>query len=73
MNKIRNWGVATVATLSTAAAFAQEAGTSAFDTVLDAVGLSGISVKVIAMAVIVVGIAIAYKSPDLAKRIIRKV
>lgn len=72
MNKIRNWGVATLATLTAAAASAQTSA-SPFDEVLDSIGLGSISVKVVALAVLVVGIAIAFKSPDLAKRIIRKV
>lgn len=40
---------------------------------LDAVSLSGISAKVIAMGLLIVGIALAFKGPDLAKRIVRKV
>lgn len=40
---------------------------------LDAVSLDGISAKVIAMGLLIVGIALAFKGPDLAKRIVRKV
>ncbi|WP_313146869.1 hypothetical protein [Diaphorobacter nitroreducens] len=40
---------------------------------LDAVGLSGVSAKVIALGLLVVGVALAFKGPDVAKRIIRKI
>lgn len=40
---------------------------------LDAVSLDGISAKVVAMGLLIVGIALAFKGPDLAKRIVRKV
>lgn len=59
----------TALTLSTGA-FAQSTGV---DTILDAVGLSSIEAKVIAAALLIVAVALAYKGPDLAKRIIRKV
>lgn len=41
--------------------------------VLDAVDLSTISTKVGALALVIVAIALVFKGPDLAKRIIRKV
>ena len=45
----------------------------ALDAFIDAVDLSGISAKVIAAGLLVIGVAIAFKGPDLAKRIVRKV
>lgn len=54
-----------------AAAFAQ--ASSPIDTILDGVSLDGIAVKLTALAVIVVGIALVFKGPALAKRIISKV
>lgn len=53
-----------------AAAMAQD---SAIDSILGAVSLDGIAVKLTALAVIVVGIALVFKGPALAKRIISKV
>ena len=44
-----------------------------FDAFIDAVDLSGIAAKVIAAGLLVIGVAIAFKGPDLAKRIVRKV
>lgn len=58
------------ALMLSAAAFAQE---GPIDTMLGAVGLDGIGVKLTAMGVIIVGIALIYKGPVLAKRIIAKV
>lgn len=71
----RKYGAKVVAaagamTLS-AAAFAQS--TSPIDTILDGVSLDGIATKLTALAVIVVGIALVFKGPTLAKRIISKV
>jgi hypothetical protein len=44
-----------------------------WDAFLDAVDLSGLSPKVVASGLLIIAIAIAYKGPDLAKRIVRKV
>lgn len=44
-----------------------------WDAFLDAVDLSGLSPKVVAAGLLIIAIAIAYKGPDLAKRIVRKV
>ncbi|MGA0569835.1 hypothetical protein ACO2Q9_03845 [Variovorax sp. VNK109] len=44
-----------------------------FDPFFDAISLDGITAKVIAAGVIIVGIALAFKGPDVAKRVIRKV
>lgn len=52
-------------------AMAQTAGP--FDPFFDAISLDGISAKVIAAGVIIVGIALAFKGPDIAKRLVRKV
>ncbi|MOA25847.1 hypothetical protein D3C78_1465970 [compost metagenome] len=64
--------VAAVGALTlSAAAFAQ--ASSPIDSILDAVSLDGISTKLIALALVVVGIALVFKGPSLAKRIISKV
>jgi hypothetical protein len=52
------------------AAMAQSTG---IDSVLDAVSLDGIETKITAFCLVVVAIALVFKGPDLAKRIIRKV
>jgi len=54
-------------------AMAQTADPSVLDQFFDAIGLSTVSGKVIAVGLIIVGIALAFKGPDLAKRVIRKV
>jgi len=54
-------------------AMAQTADPSILDQFFDAIGLSTVSGKVIAVGLIIVGIALAFKGPDLAKRVIRKV
>lgn len=59
----------TTAMLS-AGAFAQA---SPIDSILDSVSFDGLSTKLVAVAIVVVGIAMVFKGPDLAKRIIRKV
>lgn len=71
MNKMKFWGVATVASLAASSAMAQE--TNVLVQFIDAVGLAGISAAVIAAGLLVVGIAMAFKGPDLGKRVIRKV
>lgn len=50
-----------------------QTSSTGIDSILDAVDLSGISTKVIAMGLLIVGIALVFKGPDLAKRVIRKV
>lgn len=52
-------------------AFAQ--GTDPIGDAIDAVALGGISAKVVAAGLLIVGVALAFKGPDLAKRIVRKV
>lgn len=54
------------------AAHAQASG-SGIDAALDAVDLSGIAVKIAAAGLLIVGIALAFKGPDLSKRVVRKV
>ena len=60
------------ATVATGTVMAHAAGSGA-DAALDAVDLSGISTKVGAAALLIVGIALVFKGPDLAKRVVRKV
>lgn len=58
---------------------AAAAGSSAFavtdpiSTMLATVDLTTVSVTIAAICVLVVGIALTFKSPDIAKRVIRKV
>lgn len=70
-NQVRNLLAAASGFAMSAAAFAQR--TSPMETMLDEVDLTGLSVKIIAVGVLIVGIALAFKGPDLAKRVIRKV
>lgn len=63
--------VAGVATLGASSAMAQS--TNPIVVMIDAIGLDGVTAAVIAVCVIVVGIALAMKGPDVAKRVIRKV
>lgn len=59
-----------LAALTMAQAHAQSTG---IDATLDAVDLTGIATKVQAAALLIVGIALVFKGPALAKRIIRGV
>lgn len=52
--------------------FAQGA-TDPFSQMMDAVSLGGIATAVVAAGLLIVGIAVAFKSPDVAKRVVRKV
>ncbi len=63
-------GVGLVA--SSAIASAQSAS-DGISSALDAVDLSGVATKVGAAALIVVAVALVFKGPDIAKRVIRKV
>lgn len=65
--------VAAVATLGALSvpAFAQT--TNPIVQMLESIGLDGISAAVIAMGLLVVGIALAFKAPDVAKRGVKKV
>jgi len=75
LNLARKYGakVAVASSSLALAPFAMAQSVSPIDTILDAVSLDGISAKLVAFAVVVVGIALVFKGPDLAKRIIRKV
>ncbi|WP_454914289.1 hypothetical protein [Variovorax gossypii] len=48
------------------------AGESSWDQFFDAADFSGVATKVIAGGLLIVGIAVAFKGPDLAKRLVRK-
>lgn len=80
-NAAKNYGSTAVARTAAAgttlmlmagAAMAAD-GDTGFDAFLDAVNLGGLSAKVIAVGLLIVGIALAFKGPDIAKRVIRKV
>lgn len=70
----RKYG-AKIAAASTLGAFTlmQSAHAAGFDDFIDAVDLTGLSAKVVAAGLLVVGIAIAFKGSDLGKRVVRKV
>lgn len=62
------------ATLLVAAGTASAQTTSSgLDQFFDAIDLSGVNAKVVAAGLLIVGIALVFKGPDLAKRVIRKV
>lgn len=61
-----------LALLAPFAAFAQ-AATDPVSTVLGAVSLTGIATTVAALALVIVAIALTFKGPDVAKRVIKKV
>ncbi len=74
-NQARRYG-AKIAAGATALAFSAASFAQTVDpisTILDSVDLSGIAVKVAAAALVVVVIALTFKGPDVAKRVIRKV
>lgn len=74
-NTLRKYG-SKIAVGATALGLSTLASAQASDPIgdmLDAVGLSGVSAKVIALGLLVVGVALAFKGPDVAKRIIRKI
>ena len=82
MNKFARFSSATRDTYAKVAAvpFMVLAGVSAhaqaaggIDAALDAVDLSGIAVKIAAAGLLIVGIALAFKGPDLSKRVVKKV
>lgn len=63
--------VAAAATLGASSAFAQ--ATNPIITMLDAVDISGVAAAVAAAGLLIVGVALTFKGPDVAKRVIRKV
>lgn len=71
-NQARKYGSKVLA-LATLATFSVASHAEGIDDIFDAVDLAGISTKVGALALVIVGIALVFKGPDLAKRIIRKV
>ena len=54
-------------------AMAQTADPSVLEQFIDAISLNTVSAKVIAAGLIIITIALAFKGPDIAKRVIRKV
>lgn len=66
--------VAAVTTLGALSvpAFAQT-GTNPIFQMLESIGLDGVTAAVIAMGLLIVGIALAFKAPDVAKRGVKKV
>lgn len=68
----RQYGAKVVAGSAGALAVASSHA-AGLDDLFDAVDLSGINVKVLAMGVIIVGIALYLKGPAIVKRIIAKI
>jgi type IV secretory pathway VirB2 component (pilin) len=64
---------AAVAGLALSTMAMAQTATGPFDAFFDAISLDGITAKVVAAGVIIVGIALAFKGPDVAKRVVRKV
>jgi len=56
--------------LASSAAFAQSTGV---ESLFDSVDLSGISAKILALGLLIVGIALILKGPSIVKRIIAKI
>jgi hypothetical protein len=54
-------------------ASAQTATTTDISSLFDSIDLSAISAKVMALAVVIVGIALAIKGPSIVKRLIAKI
>lgn len=65
--------VGTGLAVSTVIASAQTAPSTGISAALDAVDLSGVAVKVGAAALVVVGVALLFKGPAVAKRVIKQV
>ena len=74
MNIARRFGAraAVFAAAVSASTMSFAVGTG-IDAALDSVDLTGVTVKVGAAALLIVGIALVFKGPDLAKRVVRKV
>lgn len=75
LNIARKYGskalVLAAATTASVGAFAQ--ATNPIETLINGVDLSTVAAAVLAVSVIVVAIALTFKGPDVAKRVIRKV
>lgn len=61
------------ASLLVAATASNAQSTDGIGSALDAVDLSGVNTKVAAAGLLIVAIALVFKGPDLAKRVVRKV
>ena len=72
-NKIASLLALPLAAFTMAAAHAQTAPSGGITAALDAVDLSTVGTVVGAAALVIVAIALVFKGPDLAKRVIRKV
>ncbi len=70
--KMQALALLAAASVMSSPAFAQSEP-SAIETILDAVTFGAVTTKVTAVAIVIVGIALAFKGPDIAKRLIRKV
>ena len=74
--QIKKYGSRALVAVSAAAfgtaAMAQTA-TNPIIQMIEAIGLDGVTASIIAVCLIIVGIALAMKGPDVAKRVIRKV
>ena len=64
--------LSTFAALATVSALSFAAGEDPMGASLDAVDGSGIATKVGALALVIVAVALTFKGPDIAKRVIRK-
>lgn len=74
MNKVfQKVSLGALALSAAVAARAQEAGGDPITQMMDAISLSGISTKVVALGLVIVAIALAFKGPTLAKRIINRI
>lgn len=65
--------VAAVTTLGALSVPAFAQSTNPIVQMLEAIGLDGVAAAVIAMGLIIVGISLAFKAPDVAKRGVKKV
>lgn len=63
--------LATTALFCSVSSFAT--GSDGITAALDSVDLSGVSTKVGAAALLIVAIALVFKGPDIAKRVVKKV
>lgn len=68
-----NWAAAKVATVGALALAGASSYAAGLDDLFDAVDISGVSAKVTALAVLIVGIAFVMKGPSIVKRIISKI
>lgn len=72
LNQARKYG-AKIAVASSGLMFAALSHADGITDSLDAVDLSGIATKVGAAGLAIIAVALVFKGPDLAKRVIRKV